>query len=107
MARKRQPSPQTLAVLHALSENTSSWSYGYDLCQVLGLQAGTVYPILIRLADRGQVEAKWEEDPEPGRPPRHLYRLSRAGADLLTKLDENHAITYDGRSGSLAAEASS
>jgi PadR family transcriptional regulator PadR len=28
------------------------WRYGYDLCQQLGLKAGSMYPILMRLADR-------------------------------------------------------
>jgi PadR family transcriptional regulator, regulatory protein PadR len=38
-----------------------------------------LYPILIRLAERGLVEARWEEEQPPGRPRRHLYRLSPDG----------------------------
>ncbi len=87
MARVRKPSPQTAAILHALSDDPSAWSYGYDLCRSLGLKAGTVYPILIRLAERGQVETTWEEQTEPGRPRRHLYRLSPRGAELVAGLD--------------------
>jgi PadR family transcriptional regulator, regulatory protein PadR len=34
---------------------------------------------LIRLADRGLVEACWQEEPTPGRPRRHLYRLTAGG----------------------------
>ena len=30
--------------------------------RTLGLKTGTVYPILLRLAGRGQVEAVWEPD---------------------------------------------
>jgi DNA-binding PadR family transcriptional regulator len=45
-----------------------------------------MYPILMRLADRGQVETAWEQDPPRGRPPRHLYRLSPAGAELVAAL---------------------
>lgn len=82
MARVRRPSPQTAAVLAALAENGADWSHGYDLCRALGLKAGTVYPILIRLAERGQVETAWETDPPRGRPARHLYRLTTAGAEL-------------------------
>ena len=82
MVRARQPSPQTAAVLTALAETGAGWSHGYDLCRALGLKAGTVYPILIRLAERGQVETSWETDPPRGRPPRHLYRLTTAGAEL-------------------------
>jgi DNA-binding PadR family transcriptional regulator len=86
MARRRRASPQTAAVLHALAEQGSDWSHGYELCQRLGLKAGTMYPILMRLADRGQVETAWEQDPPRGRPPRHLYRLSHAGAELVAEL---------------------
>ncbi|WP_155373763.1 PadR family transcriptional regulator [Catellatospora vulcania] len=82
MARVRQPSPQTAAVLIALAETGEDWSHGYDLCRSLDLKAGTVYPILIRLAERGQVETSWETDPPRGRPARHLYRLTTAGAEL-------------------------
>jgi hypothetical protein len=38
-----------------------------------------MYPILIRLADRGLLETSWETDRVPGRPARHLYRLTSAG----------------------------
>ena len=73
-------------MLLALAELGSDWSYGYELCGRLGLKAGTVYPILMRLADRGQVETAWEEDPPRGRPPRHLYRLAPAGAEVVAEL---------------------
>ncbi|MEV5410856.1 PadR family transcriptional regulator [Thermopolyspora sp. NPDC052614] len=86
MARARRPSPQTMAVLAALAEAGEGWSHGYDLCRALGLKAGTVYPILIRLAERGQVETRWESDPPRGRPARHLYRLTAAGAELARGL---------------------
>ena len=79
MTRTRRPSPRTLAVLRALAEDPERWRYGYDLCIELGIQAGSMYPILIRLADRGLLEATWEGDPVPGRPARHLYRLTGAG----------------------------
>ena len=64
MTRVRRPSPQTVAVLDALAARASEWSHGYDLSRSQGLKAGTVYPILIRLAERGFVEAAWEQ----GRP---------------------------------------
>jgi PadR family transcriptional regulator, regulatory protein PadR len=87
MALGRRPSPQTTAVILALAKQDSSWRHGYDLCQTLDLKAGTVYPILIRLAERGLVETAWEQAAPLGRPPRHLYRLSPAGADYLAGLD--------------------
>jgi PadR family transcriptional regulator PadR len=86
MARQRRPSPQTVAVLDALVAKASEWSHGYDLCRSLGLKAGTVYPILIRLAERGYVETAWEQEVPQGRPPRHLYRLSPAGAEHVREL---------------------
>ncbi len=84
MRRARKPTPQTIAVLLAL--DPSQWSHGYRLCRQLGLKAGTVYPILMRLAERGHVETSWENDPPSGRPARHLYRLSGAGARLADEL---------------------
>ena len=79
MTRTRRPSPQTIAVLRTLAEDPGRWRYGYDLCAELGIQAGSMYPILMRLADRGLLETSWEAEPAPGKPPRHLYRLTGAG----------------------------
>ena len=45
---------------------------------------GGLYPILIRLADRGLLETSWEEGTPAGRPRRHLYRLTAAGAEFAT-----------------------
>jgi PadR family transcriptional regulator, regulatory protein PadR len=69
MARGRRPSPQTVAVLGALAAEPTAWRYGYELGLEVGLKAGSLYPILIRLADRGLLEAAWEADPPRGRPP--------------------------------------
>ena len=73
-------------MLLALAEEPAEWRHGYDLCRALGLKAGTVYPILIRLAERNQVDTRWEQDAPPGRPARHLYRLSAQGVELVTEL---------------------
>ena len=75
----RRPSPQTAAVLAALARAPEVWRYGYELGKEVGLEAGTLYPILMRLSDRGLLEAGWETDPPAGRPPRHLYRITGAG----------------------------
>ncbi len=72
-------SAQTLSVLAALRDEPSEWRHGYALAKQTGLKSGTLYPILIRLADRGLVEARWQDEPQPGRPRRHLYRLTAAG----------------------------
>lgn len=86
MQRRRSPSPQTVAVLFALADAPDAWRYGYDLCQELDLKAGTLYPILMRLADRGLLETAWETDAPPGRPPRHMYRLTGEGCKMTAEL---------------------
>jgi DNA-binding PadR family transcriptional regulator len=68
-----------LSVLRALCSVPSAWRHGYDIAKETGLKSGTLYPILIRLADRGFVEARWEAEQPAGRPRRHLYRLTAGG----------------------------
>jgi DNA-binding PadR family transcriptional regulator len=84
MTRSRRPSAQTLAVLWALAEEPDRWRYGYDLCAQLGIPAGSMYPILIRLADRRLLETGWETERVAGRPPRHLYRITGTGLAVAT-----------------------
>jgi PadR family transcriptional regulator, regulatory protein PadR len=91
MKRKRRPSRQTTAVVHALAEEPPAWRYGYELCRQLGIKAGSMYPILMRLADRGLLETTWENNPKSGRPPRHLYRLTDSGLALAAELPEDGA----------------
>jgi PadR family transcriptional regulator, regulatory protein PadR len=74
-----------MAVLAALLEQPSQWQHGYALATATSLKSGTLYPILIRLADRGLVEACWQEEPQPGRPRRHLYRLTAGGVASATQ----------------------
>jgi PadR family transcriptional regulator, regulatory protein PadR len=80
VVRRPDSSPQTLAVLEALCDTPTDWRHGYDLARETGLKSGTLYPILVRLADRGYLETRWEEEQPQGRPRRHLYRLSPDGA---------------------------
>ncbi|MFI6392713.1 PadR family transcriptional regulator [Nonomuraea sp. NPDC050540] len=91
----RRPSRQTAAILTALARKGTDRSHGYDLCRTLDLKAGTVYPILIRLAERDLVETSWESDPPRGRPARHLYRLTTTGAELARTLP-TPAPAHDG-----------
>jgi PadR family transcriptional regulator PadR len=76
----RRPSRQTASVLAALAGDPLAWRYGYELGKQVGLEAGTLYPILMRLCDRELLEATWEADPPVGRPRRHMYRITAAGA---------------------------
>ena len=79
MARRAEFSAQTLLVLAALCAEPRGWRHGYGIARDTGLKSGTLYPILIRLAERGLVEARWEDGQPAGRPRRHLYRLTAAG----------------------------
>jgi PadR family transcriptional regulator, regulatory protein PadR len=82
MAQSRKLSGQTLALLNVLLDQPRKWRHGYDLSRDTGLKSGTLYPILMRLCERGLLESKWEESTEPGRPPRHMYKLTAAGGAL-------------------------
>ncbi len=70
------------ALLAELSNCAQEWRHGYDLMKATGLQSGTVYPLLMRMTDQGLVEAEWHEPAQPGRPPRHAYRLTTKGIAL-------------------------
>jgi DNA-binding PadR family transcriptional regulator len=69
----------TILLLEALNKRPRAWQYGYELSQVTGLKSGTLYPILMRLCDRGLLESQWQAAAQPGRPPRHVYRLTAEG----------------------------
>ena len=71
-------SPQTLQLLDSFLQKPLEWKYGYDISRNTGLKSGTLYPILMRLAERKLLETSWEIA-EPGKPPRHLYRLTPDG----------------------------
>jgi PadR family transcriptional regulator PadR len=71
-----------MQVIRALGADPARWRHGYDLGTETGLKAGSLYPILVRLADRGLLEAAWEDPAPRGRPARHLYRLTPDGREL-------------------------
>lgn len=76
MSRGRRHSEQTRAVLSELAAEPSVERYGYELAKATELASGTLYPILMRLEERGFLEARWEFT--EGRP-RHVYCLTRDG----------------------------
>lgn len=82
MSRTRALSPAARIVLAHLAAAGADWSHGYDLCQSAGVKSGTLYPLLIRLESQGYLEAQWQAPAEPGRPPRHAYRLTKSGLAL-------------------------
>jgi PadR family transcriptional regulator, regulatory protein PadR len=79
MKRHRRPSAHTLALLDALTQRPRAWHYGYDLSRLTQMKSGTLYPILMRLCERGMLESKWQPAAQDGRPPRHMYRLTATG----------------------------
>jgi PadR family transcriptional regulator, regulatory protein PadR len=104
VARRSRFSAQTLSVLASLEADPTAWRHGYQLAKETGLRSGTLYPILIRLAERGLVEACWEDGQPAGRPRRHLYRLSLDGlaaarAALAEQAPQRRRAAVAGRAG--------
>ena len=66
-------------MLAALLDRPGEWRHGYDLLGQTQLKSGTLYPLLMRLADDGLLEAEWHPPVPPARAPRHAYRLTATG----------------------------
>jgi DNA-binding PadR family transcriptional regulator len=103
VASRSEFSAQTLSVLAVLCDQPSQWQHGYALAKQTGLKSGTLYPILMRLADRELVEARWQDEPQPGRPRRHLYRLTTAGLASATAALASTAEAATARAGARKA----
>jgi DNA-binding PadR family transcriptional regulator len=69
--------------MESLAASPQGWHHGYELLIETGVKSGSLYPMLMRLAERGLLEATWERDSPVGRPPRHLYRLTSQGRQWL------------------------
>ncbi len=74
----------TLAVLSQLQEPR----YGYALLQELeekgvGIEAGTLYPLLRRLEKQGLLRSEWDTAETR---PRKYYLLSESGAEVYRRL---------------------
>ena len=88
MQRNRPPSPQAINVLRALAADPARWRYGYDLATEVHLKSGSLYPILVRLADRGLLETLWEPGvgsrlyPQPARETATANKRHRLGRKL-------------------------
>ena len=96
MALARKCSRQTLSLLGALMEQPRSWQHGYEISKATNLKSGTLYPILIRLSDLGFLDSRWKESELPGRPPRHVYRLTASGLALAREQMEGVANSKSG-----------
>ena|SRR3982074_145883 len=84
-------SPQTIQVLDAFLEAPREWRYGYDISRDTSLKSGTLYPILMRLAEYKLLETCWETT-EAGKPPRHMYRLTTDGLRSAREQVRSYAI---------------
>jgi PadR family transcriptional regulator, regulatory protein PadR len=82
MTRNRALSNHARSLLARLLNAREQWSYGYGLAQLANIKFGTLYPLLIRLEKQGFLESEWQQQPTPGRPPRHAYRLTASGIQL-------------------------
>jgi PadR family transcriptional regulator PadR len=82
MVRNRTLSSAARAILAIMADAGARRLHGYDLCRQGGVKSGTLYPLLIRLEEQGYLEAEWQAPAEPGRPPRHAYRLTATGRAL-------------------------
>lgn len=83
-----------LALLKALAARAQQWRHGYDLMKETGLLSGTLYPLLIRMADQGLIEAEWREPVQLGRPARHVYRLTAEGFALAHEVTTSAAADW-------------
>jgi len=79
MTRSRKPSLSTQKILSVLMGTGDELHYGYALMKATGLKSGTIYPILMRLKERGYLKAEWTASASPGRPPRQHYELTSLG----------------------------
>src|SRR5580693_443463 len=82
MSRPQNASRQTRLVLSTMLEQPRGWHYGYELSKATGLTSGTLYPLLMRLSDRGLLDSEWRDPQRNGRPARHAYRLTAGGLQL-------------------------
>jgi PadR family transcriptional regulator PadR len=82
MGRPQNASRQTRLLLSTMLERPRAWHYGYELSKATGLTSGTLYPLLMRLSDRGVLDSEWRDSQHNGRPARHAYRLTVGGLQL-------------------------
>jgi PadR family transcriptional regulator PadR len=72
---------QLQRVLLLFLQDPSRRYYGLEIAREANLQRGTLYPMLVRLEERGWLTSEWENiDPVvEGRRPRRYYTLTDEG----------------------------
>ena len=86
MPRRPHTSPQARALFSVLLDSPEQWRHGYDLIRATGIKSGTLYPLLMRLAEDELLESQWNEPVPPARIPRHSYRLTAKGRHFGIRL---------------------
>jgi len=89
MKRRRKLSKQAVKLLQAFLAQRVEWRHGYDLAKEIGLQSGTLYPLLIRLTEGGLLESEWQPAAKQGLPARHAYRLTQKGLAVAHANNKN------------------
>jgi len=94
----RRLSDQALSVLDTLQGGGGdAWLYGLEIAAATGLKSGSLYPLLIRLSERGLLESRWLEPERPGRPARHAYKITGAGKAVLREARRpDEALKFQG-----------
>ncbi len=67
--------------------------FGFDILDVTGLTAGTVYPALERLEELGYLTSRWEDARvarKEKRPSRRYFDLTAKGSEALAVALEKH-----------------
>lgn len=82
MTRTRRLSTAALKILDSLSRAPDGL-HGYALMKHTQLASGTLYPILMRFADRGWLEKAWDMEGVESGPPRRIYTLTDKGRTAL------------------------
>jgi DNA-binding PadR family transcriptional regulator len=80
----------TVAVLHAVA---AGHRFGFDIVDVTGLTAGSVYPALDRLEGLGYLRSAWEAAATAHgerRPARRYFNLTAEGAHALATALAKH-----------------
>jgi PadR family transcriptional regulator, regulatory protein PadR len=89
---------QTRAVLEVLLADPLAEHYGLEICRVVGLPSGTIYPLLARLEEAGWLRSGWEDMATAAaekRRPRRYYRLTSDGIEYAqqTLAEATRSIT--------------
>ena len=80
-SRRQRDYERFLKILEVFANNPNDWYTGSDICTKVKMRSGIVYPMLIRMEQRGWLTSEWRADLKYLEPPtRCFYRITRRGA---------------------------